>query len=237
MYTIDFNQLDKKIENGYDFNFGSYLSKGFDLFKKDIGGFILAFVGLIIMSVIPLCQYIGLGNFYKVCEKIDKGEKTSFSDMFNFDKAGTYIILYLVILGCILLFFLPFILVLFTQMPKMENDPSQTLPISFFLAYAVTILGILLFSVAIFFTSPIIAFSNETSIGKIISYSWNLAKKNFFMIILFIFVAGLIGSLGVILCYIGLIATMPIVYCMYYECYKDVLFINDDNEINQISGI
>ena len=41
-----------------EFKFGEYFNKGFELFKKDMGTFILAFIFVLIMSLIPFCGFL-----------------------------------------------------------------------------------------------------------------------------------------------------------------------------------
>ena len=45
-----------------EFKFGEYFNKGFELFKKDMGTFILAFIFVLIMSLIPFCGFLGIGK-------------------------------------------------------------------------------------------------------------------------------------------------------------------------------
>ena len=68
-----------------EFKFGEYFNKGFELFKKDMGTFILAFIFVLIMSLIPFCGFLGIGNFLKLARKINYGQQTSASEIFNFD--------------------------------------------------------------------------------------------------------------------------------------------------------
>ena len=68
-----------------EFKFGEYINKGFELFKKDMGTFILAFIFVLIMSLIPFCGFLGIGNFLKLARKINHGQQTSASEIFNFD--------------------------------------------------------------------------------------------------------------------------------------------------------
>jgi hypothetical protein len=58
-----------------EFKFGEYFNKGFELFKKDMGTFILAFIFAGILSIIPFF-ILSLGNIVtrqiKLSQKITK---------------------------------------------------------------------------------------------------------------------------------------------------------------------
>jgi hypothetical protein len=91
----------------YDFNIGKYLSQGTELFKKDIGGFIVATILVFVMSFIPFCGILGLGNFYKICKKVDEGEKVSVGDIFDFTDFVMYLKVFLLIFAVVLVAMIP----------------------------------------------------------------------------------------------------------------------------------
>ena len=63
----------------------------------------------------------------------------------------------------------------------------------------------------------------DATIGEAIGTSIKLiGQKEFWSIILVVFVAGLLSGLGIIACGIGLLFTMPLYYCMVAAAYEEV---------------
>jgi hypothetical protein len=54
-----------------EFKFGEYINKGFELFKKDMGTFILAFIFAGILSIIPFFIFLAFGNFIKILPEFE----------------------------------------------------------------------------------------------------------------------------------------------------------------------
>ena len=53
-----------------NFKFGEYINKGFELLKKDFGGVFVGFLVTFLMSIIPFCGILAMGNFYKYLRKL-----------------------------------------------------------------------------------------------------------------------------------------------------------------------
>ena len=56
------------------FKFGEYLSEGFSLYTKNFGKVLLAFFFLLIMSIIPFCSYLAIGNFLRFMRRLKNVE-------------------------------------------------------------------------------------------------------------------------------------------------------------------
>ena len=76
-----------------NFRFGDYISNSFELYKNNFGQLFLGFIFVMILSIIPFCSYMAIGNYFKLCRKIKNGEHAEASEIFNFDDFSKYIII------------------------------------------------------------------------------------------------------------------------------------------------
>ncbi|MBL1221425.1 DUF4013 domain-containing protein [Chryseobacterium sp. L7] len=215
---------------GYDFNIGKYLSDGMELFKKDIGGFIVATLLLFVMNFIPFCGILGMGNFYKICKKVDEGEKVSVGDIFDFTDFVMYLKLFLLIFAIVIIAMIPVqisLLPVIFAASASEGSLSETGSALFaggmgiwFLLVMILIFAI---AVAMFFVQPLISLHRMTSVREAFMLSWKIARRNFLKIFVFSIIVGFISQLGVIACGIGVLFSIPLGICMKYAAYKDVL--------------
>lgn len=218
--------FDLLTNRGYDFNIGKYISEGFDIFKKDIGGFIVATLLAVVMSFIPFCGLLAIGNFYKICKKVDEGQSVQAGDIFDFTDFWMYFKLFLLILLVVFILMIPIQATLIPIILAAKNGDELNpaiflggMGIWFFL-YLIFLLA---FSVSMYFIQPLISLHKIQSVRQAFSLSWKIAKKNFLMIFLFTIVVGLISELGLLACGIGILFTIPIGICIKYASYKDVL--------------
>ncbi|MCT2408367.1 hypothetical protein NZD88_12520 [Chryseobacterium antibioticum] len=214
----------------YDFNIGKYLSQGTELFKKDIGGFIVATLLLFVISFIPFCGILGLGNFYKICKKVDEGQQVSAGDIFDFTDFVVYLKLFLLILAiCIVvmipiqLTLVPFLLAADVEGGQVSDTGAALLAGGMGLWIMLIMIVFMILSISMYFVQPLISLYRITSVREAYRLSWKIARKNFFMIFLFSIVVGIISQLGMIVCGIGILFTIPLGICMKYAAYKDVL--------------
>lgn len=205
-----------------NFKLGDYLNKGLELFKKDMGTFILAFFFCMLLSFIPLCSFLAMGNFFKLCRKIDKGQSASASEIFNFDDFSSYLILQLIIIGGVIAIYIP--LIFLSALAPHGDQSSATSGIFAILMMIFMIaayVGIFYFLLKGFYVVALISLAGV----KDIKQAWNMSKimttDNLLNIFLFSLVTGLVMQLGLILCFVGIFASIPLVYCMQYFAYED----------------
>ncbi|WP_415324498.1 hypothetical protein [Chryseobacterium sp. MMS23-Vi53] len=212
---------------GYDFKIGKYISDGFELFKKDIGGFILATLLAIVMSIIPFCGIVAMGNFLKICKKVDQGQKVDAGDIFDFTDFWVYFKFLLLVLAIVFVLMIPLQISLMPIFIAAQEDGEHVNPAVLFgglgIWFFLYIIFLFALSVSFYFVQPLISLHRIQSVRQAYSLSWKIAKKNFFMIFLFIIVVGIIAEIGFLACGIGLIFTIPLGICIKYVSFKDVL--------------
>lgn len=220
-----------------DFKFGDYISQGFELFKKDIGAFVLASLFVMIMSIIPLCSFMAIGNFYKYCRKKNKGQDASPSEIFNFDDFGTYLVLNLIVLGFFVAIMVPYILIA-ALASTMDSGGGAAIMGIFVMLYMFALIVVLYyFLIKAFYMTAIISLEGEKDWKKAWKTSKAMTTNNMLMILLFSFVVSSIGQLGIILCGIGIFLTIPIAYICNYMASEDGLNQIKKDEIEEIGTV
>ena len=216
-----------------DFKFGDYISQGFELYKKNIGGFVLAGFLTMIMSFIPFCSFLAIGNFMKYCRKVSKGQQASASDIFNFDDFMEYFKLNLILIGFAIAFMMPYFLLVYIA-TTMGSDGAGFMSVIIFLFVFIGIIVMYYYVLKGFYIVALISLANKKDLKE----NWNISKvmtnNNLIMIFLFALVASFIGQIGVILCGIGVFLTLPITYTIYYMAYEDGLNQIQTDEIEEI---
>lgn len=212
---------------GYTFSTGKYIAEGYDLFRKDIGGFMLATILTFIMAIIPFCGVLAIGNFYKICRKADHGEKVEAGEIFDFTDFVMYLKLMVLVFIVVIILMIPMQLTMVPFLIAASESGEHINAAMLFggmgIWFFLYILLMIAFSVSLFFVQPLISLYRVQSVREAYSLSWKLVKKNFLLIFLFTIVVSIISQLGALACGIGLLFTIPIGVCIRYTAYKDVL--------------
>lgn len=217
-----------------DFKFGQYLSQGFEILKKDFGKFFVAFLFTIIMSIIPFCGLLALGNFYKFSRKTFKGQQAEASEIFNFDDFLPYFFLQLIIGGGIFVLYIP--VMLFAALGSQMGDSSTIMSILIPI-YMIAFIAVIFYFVIKGFYMPALI-----SVGKVkdLKTAWNMSKTmttgNEWMIFLFAIVTSFLSQLGIILCGIGILLTLPYNYVTQFLAYDDAIDQISYDEITEIGS-
>ena len=240
-------KIEAIINEGYDFKFGDYISRGFDIVKKNWGGFIgftiLFLIITVVISFIPIVGTIANSlfiapaltvGFYIVAHKLWKGENTEFGDFFKgFDHIGqlalTALVQSLIVLASMIPFFfvikdsglIQWYIDLMSDPVGMQGSVPPTPPAWSFLLLLPTIYLAVSYSWSYMF----VVF-HKMQFWDAMESSRKLITKKWFMFFLFYIVVGLIGGLGIIVLCIGLLFTLPAVYCMQYAAFEDVTQLN-----------
>lgn len=215
-----------------NFKFSDYLSKGYEFYKKDFGGNILAVLFVFLMSIIPFCGLLAIGNFYKYCRKKSKGQQAEASEIFNFDDFVPYLILQVILIAFIFAMYIPFIFMI--PFMKDNQEPSPVFGLLFGGWVFVVLIGLFYLVVKAFYIPALISLKGI----KDWKTAWNMSKVmtqgNFWNILLFVIVASFLGQIGIIACGIGVLLTIPYYYISTYFAYEDAMQQIDYDEITEI---
>ncbi|PWN66850.1 hypothetical protein C1631_019210 [Chryseobacterium phosphatilyticum] len=218
-----------------NFKLGEYINKGFDLLKKDFGNIFVAFLVCFIMSIIPFCAALAMGNLYKYLQKLHRNQPASPGEIFDFKDFMPYFILQLIIFGGVLLLYIPLVVVLaLTGAMSQTNEPNPMVMIFAFPYMFLIIAAIYYFVLKGFYIIPLISLKGITDIKT----AWNISKVmttgNLLSIFLFAMVVSLLSQIGIIACGIGILLTMPFMYTANYFAYEDAIQQIEHDEITEI---
>jgi len=214
-----------------DFKLGEYISNGFDFMKNNFGNVLGAFLLCMLMCIIPFCGLLAVGNFYRYCRDLRAGKQVSAGDIFNFDNFMPYFILQLILIGGIMLIYIPML----ALTPLMaDRDPSAGLPFVFMIYIFVVYIAIIIVCLKAFYMPALISLGGITDIKTAWKMSLTMTKGNLLTIFLYSLVVSVLAQLGIIACFIGLIFTMPLMYVCHYFAYEDAMKQVTYDEIQEI---
>lgn len=245
MENIQRATVDEKIKNGYSFELGNYLSEGFKIFGKEwvlfsLYGLVSSLILIVSMFTVfgfALLVYPTLLGFSVAAEKVEKGERLEFSDFFGaFKNFGQHFLLGLVFLLSYALVFIPYFVILFyASGGGVAAETASVIMVFAMLFMFAMIIGIYFIQVAVFF-APYLVHYGGYSAGEAIGTSFKLAKKNFWWLLLFVFVVGIIAGIGQYACIIGMFASVAAAMLINYSLVKNVLMTQDYSEIEEIGS-
>ena len=214
-----------------NFKLGEYISNGYEFLKGNFGNLFGAFLVTMLMSIIPFCGLLAVGNFYRYCRDLRAGKQVSAGDIFNFDNFTPYFILQLILVGGIMLIYIPMIFMLPTMA---DRDPSAGPPAFFIIYMLVIYVAILIVCLKGFYMPALISLGGVTEIKTAWNMSLTMGKGNLWSIFLYSIAIGFLSQLGIIACVIGLIFTLPLAYTSHYFAYEDAMKQVTHDEIQEI---
>jgi len=248
MNRIEVATVNQKIESGYDFDFGKYITEGFEVFKKEWVLFSLYGLVSMILMMLSFLTIVGglfmtfplLLGYSVAAEKVERGETLEFKDFFGaFKNYNRHFLLTLCIFIVVFVLYIPFILLFITTSAHSDfgNSPAMGATMGIFMMFYY-----LFFYVAIFFVqgslifAPYLIHYGGFSTTDAIKSSYKLFKKQWIMILLFVFVVGMISSIGYMACLVGVFATLACGTLMQYAMVKNILMQTSYSEIDQIGN-
>ena len=244
MDEIQQRRIQKIINEGYQFDLGGYLSLGFDLFKKNIGSHIgftfLFFLILMIVILIPLLGIIGIFvlfptlsvGWFLVAHKDHRNDQPEFRDFFKgFDHFGPLCAMFMIMMFSYILMMMPFMMYFANNI----QDNLENLDV----LYDGFFKGIPTWVYLVFIPFVYLAVSWRWAPMFIIFYKmgpWQametsrmIVGKNFWMVLLFFIITGLIAQMGQIFFFVGLLLSYPLAMCMEYAAFASITGLLEEN--------
>ncbi len=198
-------KINRLIENGYSFNFQQYLSEGLALYKQ-CANTLIPF-SLLYFALIALTgRFYGLSlainifvspcviaGYYLVTNKAIRGEQTSFDDCMSGFRIFSAVVVINLIVNIIVA-----------------------------LGYVCLIIPGIYLTVAYTFASLFVIFF-KIDYRTAMRLSRQLIHKNWWEVFGFVIVTTLIGASGALLCGFGIVFTLPLMYCMIYVAFEDIV--------------
>lgn len=212
IYMPMFNSVMEQVNSGgYDPNDAS------SLLQEQSGSF-----QYIVLGVTFIMSFFSTGfvaGFYRIIKKIDFNEPFGFKDFFYFFKSKY--------LGKI------FAIAAFSLLIALVNFITERfLPV--FSASMLNALISVIFSVYTALFVVFFAFNPHLESSDFFVLSFRFGSKKWFLIFGLLFVTVILGMLGVVACFIGILFTISIVYLPTYLVYKDVFGFENISDIDRI---
>lgn len=160
-----------------------------------------------------------VAGFYRIIKCIDFGEPFSFADFFALFRPKYLGKLFAIAAFSLLIALIN--LIAETFLPQLMAS-LLNIGLSIILSVYTTLF-------VVFF-----AFNSELEASDIFVLSFRFGSKKWLVLFGLLIVTGIMGMLGVIACFIGIIFTISIVYLPVYLVYKDIFGFDEKSEIEQI---
>jgi uncharacterized membrane protein len=221
-----------------NFKFGEYINKGFELLKKDFGSVFVGFLVTFLMSIIPFCGILAVGNYYKYLRKLTRNQQVSAGEIFDFKDFMPYFILQLIVIAGVVVLYIPMIFFgIFAGMTSNGNgEPNPGMMILMFPYLFIMLATLYYFLLKGFYMIPLISFKGITDLKTAWNISKEMTKGNLWSILLFAFVVGILSQIGILACGIGIFITIPFMYAANYFAYEDAIQQIEYDEITEIGS-
>jgi hypothetical protein len=258
-------KLQNSINNGYNVEIGNYFSRGYEIMKQNMGGYIgyilimglivlvanfLPFINLIVGILVTPCLAFG---FHLVSHAISvKRQIPPFNEFFNgFNYFGKIVVIALLSSIIYLILFVPvFLFVGFGTFFALMTSASSTegaaalgsaiagLGGTMAIVMLLTFLAFLYVGVSLMFASLISVFHN-VEVVEAMKLSWKVTSRNWLIWIVMMLALSVMLLIGALFCFVGLLFAYPLYMCTVYAAFEDVCGVPeiDGNHNNEISTI
>lgn len=218
------------LDNGYDFSIGQTISSAFDLYKANFGPFFVSYLLVQLIGGLGSIFTIGsmMGGFHKVAHNTVRGEDNSTSTLFKgFDEFVEQLVGMLLLMAVI---FIPMIVFFvfaggagaLMGSVAVENEAAAVATsLGIMVLYLCLILVMVLIQTLFVFVIPLIAIGKMKAMDAV-KTSFKVAKKKWLKILGYMILMGLIASLGIILCGVGVLLTAPLTLIGNHILYETV---------------
>lgn len=228
----------REIQNrGYDFAFGAYIERGFNIFGKQAGLFIaFTLIFMVIVGFASLIPLVGplaanlvlspclLAGYYLVAHKINAGERQiEFGDFFKgFDHLGKLVVVTIFTSLVLVASAIPFGFFIFVSAFNF-GETSATFPFwAFVLLIPPIYLGIS------YAAAPFFAVFYNMEAWEAMEASRKVISKKWFTVFVFSIVLGLIAALGMVVLFVGLLVAIPVIALAQYEAFSDIMKLDQE---------
>ncbi len=234
------DDLNAVMQRGYTVDIGGFISRGWEIFQQNLGGFVgytvLMLLALIVLSFIPIIGSIGvaiisgplLGGFYIVAFKLMKGQPVEFGDFFKGFQNTYFLPVFLTSLVSSLLMlicYLPGLIMVYGSIiaaAATDSQPNVAIMGIGGIILLIGLIGVVYLSVSYIFAIPLVIgkkmqfWPAMESSRKLIGKSW----FSFFALGIVLFLVYLAGALA---CGIGIFFTIPICLCSMAAAYESII--------------
>lgn len=196
-------------------------------------------VGLLIGSAVPLGILTGpmMCGLYLAFFKLRRREPIEFGTLFKgFDYFGPSVVatllhvipILVIVVPAYLLFYVGFFVSIVAQGD--EPNPAAMLGVfgMFALFWIFVVIVILVISVGFAFAYPLIVDRNLPGLDAV-KWSFKAAMSNFWRLLGMMMLTGLLGIVGIALCYVGIFLVFPITYGAIAIAYEQVFGLSGPN--------
>jgi len=248
------NNIFQKIENSKSVDFGDVISKSFELYQKYFTqGLTHSLIALLVVIPFLIVIYLPLIPIY--AEMLQNSGDPYYTPSFVDDySVGIIVVWYLLIFVFSFLMQLVNMSIFGHFMKFLRNEDTGRneeigsyftllkdhfgkLLLLSLASMGIAILAALLCYLPIFYVMvplhwifPIFIFNEKLSVSDTIKAAFKFANKHWLLFFGLGFVCGILASLGAIVCYIGMIATMFFTYIATYVTYRDSIGFDDSSE-------
>ncbi len=242
--------INRIIQQGYQINTSNFISRGWEIFSHNMGGFIGFFVISVLISlglgfipfignlaVVVVSGPLNAGNFI-VSFKIIKRLPTTFGDFFKGFQNTYFLPVFLagLLIGLMItLFWIPSIICYTLIVVSLLAQGTAAQDGNFSIASVPPVLGILVLvfsllaliptiylSTSYIFTVPLII-GKKMQAWSAMEASRKLITKQWWSFFGFSVVLGLINLAGALLCGLGLLLTVPLTICAVAAAYTHII--------------
>ncbi|RPI80128.1 MAG: DUF4339 domain-containing protein [Desulfobacteraceae bacterium] len=238
---VDFKDFTREIiHQDYDLSIGECIENGFALLKKYFWLVVGAtFIIMIISSVSGIIPYAGYvfslvlsgpltGGLFYFFIRLARGQHLELGDAFDGFKGRNFLQLMLgyavpMLFFAIAIIVIVLIIALFVGLSSFKADTLFDSSYLIFLIplFLLIFVGFAYLFISWSFTLPLII-DKELNFWPAMQISFKMVNKHWFKVFGLMFVCGLIGGLGILLCCIGMFVTMPIFHGAMAYAYIEI---------------
>lgn len=243
LYQTPEAQLDTAVESPGNYSGPKYVpfaqslkwtSKGFELFKRSPGGWVLTMVAGVLISllanIIPIANiiysfavYVFVGGIFIGAQKVFEGEKLEVSYLFaGFSRypgrlflLGIIPFVFVMFIGVIAAIALPALQSFFDQGSVLENAVNASL-------LGMIAIGSIVPIVLALWFAPVLIVLHGLPLTTAMKESFQGCAKNILSLIVLMVVSVILIMMGSLLALLGLLVAMPIIFGANFAVYQDI---------------